>query len=456
MTGTVLFLYATHLSGSIYGGFIASLFFFFNHTECTRIQWTPPLRESFAYPILMWQMYRVTLVLDQYRTQDPCVKLTDTSRIVEFFDIFIPTVISLACWKFSQFVLMTQVIALLILKWTNIIPKALSLQLMSIHLLAAGINGFLMSQHLFSYYGSLVTSSFYTHDLYIRLENLVGPKMVALVDIIVIISFGTLHKFMFTTAFEDYGHVIDIFKAKLIGDNNFHTLLYTCSPEFDFLPYESYEAIVKTLLLPTAILAGILVLYYWFRNYRIMSYPACIDPGVAYNALQTGAFIIMSMMIMRLKLFMNPHLCLISGLTVSKKYLNKLGIRNDHLREVLIISLIAVIAYNGVDRLQEEGGVYGEYSNIHQEELFEWIKTNTPTNAVFAGQMSIMANLLLSTRRPIVNNPYYESKDMRDRTRRIYEIYSRKDTAAVYDTLRKMHVDYLVLEEGLCYGLGNG
>ena len=37
----------------------------------------------------------------------------------------------------------------------------------------------------------------------------------------------------------------------------------------------------------------------------------------------------------------------------------------------------------------------------------------TPKNAVFAGKMSLMANLMLSTGRPIVNNPYYESKEMR-------------------------------------------
>lgn len=55
----------------------------------------------------------------------------------------------------------------------------------------------------------------------------------------------------------------------------------------------------------------------------------------------------------------------------------------------------------------------GEYSNIEQEELFEWIKAVTPKNAVFAGKMSLMANLMLSTQRPIVNNPYYESKEMR-------------------------------------------
>lgn len=66
-----------------------------------------------------------------------------------------------------------------------------------------------------------------------------------------------------------------------------------------------------------------------------------------------------------------------------------------------------------VDFCNQSFTISGEYSNIEQEQLFEWIKTNTPKNAVFAGKMSIMANLLLSTERPIVNNPYYESTEMR-------------------------------------------
>ncbi len=40
--------------------------------------------------------------------------------------------------------------------------------------------------------------------------------------------------------------------------------------------------------------------------------------------------------------------------------------------------------------------------------------------------MSVMANLLLSTRRPVVNHPHYEDANIRNITMRVYEIYSRQ------------------------------
>ncbi|XP_015111012.1 probable C-mannosyltransferase DPY19L1 isoform X1 [Diachasma alloeum] len=455
MTGSVLFLYATYLSGSIYGGLIAILAFFFNHTECTRVQWTPPLRESFAYPLLLFQMFRVTMFLDKYSFKKK--KLTWRNILWDnpYTDIFIVTKLCLFTWQFSQFIFTIQVIILLILQWLRIIPRYVTLYLLFHHIIAIAFTFYQGPMVVNSMYTCLVVGATYVNLMNAHVEGLWNPYLLLFSDVI-----GTIGSARFMKSamidYDDYHHIYNLLRSKLSGFRDFHTMLYTCSPEFDFLPYETYEIIVKTFLLPTAILAGFLAVYYWYRNFKARGYPECIEPGTAYNGLQTGAFIVMAFLVMRLKLFMTPHLCIIAGMVASRKYLAVVGIKRERLRLTIFVTLVAIMAYHGAQRVQEERQFYGEYSNIEQEQLFDWINANTPKNAVFAGKMSIMANLLLSTERAIVNNPYYESTEMRDRTLKVYEIYSRKDAAAVYETLRKMQVDYLILDEGNCYGLGAG
>ncbi len=80
---------------------------------------------------------------------------------------------------------------------------------------------------------------------------------------------------------------MDIFKAKFSDFKSFHTLLYTCAKEFDFLgwempekttksvlnscPYlyeckELYPCLSRTLLLPSAALACILVTWQLLKH----------------------------------------------------------------------------------------------------------------------------------------------------------------------------------------------
>lgn len=456
-TAKILFSYSVHISDSIFGGIITMLLFFYNHNECTRVQWTPPLRETFAYPLLLSQMYSLTKIINRHTTKDiqGPVPWREQMDII-YINMLLCTVMSLCCWQFSHFVLTTQIIALLILKWIKIIPNNLFIAISKVYVLAFILSIIVVDSAplLCSLFVYLLISSNVANSVVTTLSRFWGGKKAVIIEIAITILLTKWLKFsVFPT--EDDTHIYNILRSKLTDYKDFHTMLYTCSPEFDFLQYKTYEAIIKTLLLPIAILSGILALYYWYREYESEGYPYCVEADVCYNGLQTGAFIIMAVFIMRLKLFMTPHLCLIAGLVCSKRYLKKLGLKSESVRGAIIILLIACMSHNGIERLQEERGIIGEYSNIEQEELFEWIKENTPKNAVFAGKMSLMANLMLSTGRPIVNNPYYESAEMRNRTMKVYEIFSRKDAASVYLTLRDLHVSYVVLEEPLCLGYAN-
>lgn len=82
--------------------------------------------------------------------------------------------------------------------------------------------------------------------------------------------------------------------------------------------------ITKTGLIPTAVLVIFLVLYKWGKNIyqwrkKLSRTEKFIEPEVAYNILQLGAFTVMAGVIMRLKLFWTPHLCLLVSLIMSSK-----------------------------------------------------------------------------------------------------------------------------------------
>lgn len=280
----------------------------------------------------------------------------------------IATVISLCCWQFSHFVLTTQVVALLILKWMKIIPNDLYRCIFKVHgwsiLLATGItDGFPL---LYSLYFNLLLISNVV-SLTEKLTRFMGIKLQTILEIVLTII-CTLYLESFSASLsQDNAHVFDLLKAKLTSYKDFHTMLYTCSPEFDFLQYRSFEAITKTLLLPSAILAGMLAVYFWYRNYKIKGYPKCIEADMAYNGLQTGAFIIMAVFIMRLKLFMNPHLCIIAGTVCANRYLEKLGLKNEMTKTALTLLLISAMSYHGLERLQEERSIIGNYQARTEE-----------------------------------------------------------------------------------------
>lgn len=248
----------------------------------------------------------------------------------------------------------TQVIALIILQWTKIIPRELTLQLLFVHLIAITISVLQGLIHMSSLYCCLVINLIYWNIINSWMENIFGRKLALLCDIFLTIGSTYLFKSGVTLS-HDYNHVFDILKSKFTNFKNFHTMLYTCSPEFDFIQLETIHTISKTLLLPIAIIAGMSVMYYWYGRWKNTKNSLCIEAGVAYNGLQTCAFIIMATLVMRLKLFMTPHLCIIAGMAVGQRYLVKFGIRNT----VLFILLTCAISFHGVQKLNEERQFHG-------------------------------------------------------------------------------------------------
>ncbi|XP_012576211.1 PREDICTED: probable C-mannosyltransferase DPY19L1, partial [Condylura cristata] len=390
----LFFIYGTYLSGSRLGGLVTVLCFFFNHGECTRVMWTPPLRESFSYPFLVLQMLLVTHILR-------ATKLYRGSLIA----LCISNVFFMLPWQFAQFVLLTQIASLFAVYVVGYIDICKLRKIIYIHMLSLALCFVLM------FGNSMLLTSYYASSLVIiwailAMKPHILKMNVSEVSLWIIQGcfwlFGTVTlKYLTSKIFgiADDAHIGNLLTSKFFSYKDFDTLLYTCAAEFDFMEKETPLRYTKTLLLPVVLVVFVAILRKIISDmWGVLAKQQThirkhqFDHGeLVYHALQLLAYTVLGILIMRLKLFLTPHMCVMACLICSRQ-------------------------------------VY----------------------AVFAGAMPTMASVKLSALRPIVNHPHYEDAGLRARTKIVYSMYSRKAAEEVKRELIKLQVNYYILEESWC------
>ena len=69
----------------------------------------------------------------------------------------------------------------------------------------------------------------------------------------------------------------------------------------------------------------------------------------------------------------------------------------------------------------------------------------------FAGSMSTMAIIKLTTNRPIVNHPHYEDSQARERNKKAYSAFGRFPVEVIHQNMKELGAKYLLLEVGWCW-----
>uniref|UniRef100_A0A8C9FXA3 D19L1 mannosyltransferase n=1 Tax=Pavo cristatus TaxID=9049 RepID=A0A8C9FXA3_PAVCR len=361
--------------------------------DCTRVMWTPPLRESFSYPFLVLQMLLLTYIL----------RIPNINK-GSLIALCVSNIFFMLPWQFAQFVLLTQIASLFAVYIMGYIDSCKLQKILSVHMVSLVVCFILM------FGNSMLLTSYYAASLVVIWGGLLHSECLFKVIEGCAWLVGTVTlKYLTSLAFgvADDAHIGNILKAKFIGYKDFDTLMYTCAAEFDFMEKE-----------------------------------------VIYHALQLLAYGVLAILIMRLKLFLTPHLCVMASLLCSKQLFGWLFCKIQP--KTLVFAILALMAIEGSANLQTQWNIMGEFSNLPQEELLEWIQVNTRQDAVFAGAMPTMASVKLSALRPVVNHPHYEDAGLRARTKIVYSMYSRKPAKEVKKELIKLGVNYYILEESLC------
>uniref|UniRef100_A0A8C2EEB4 Dpy-19-like 1, like (H. sapiens) n=1 Tax=Cyprinus carpio TaxID=7962 RepID=A0A8C2EEB4_CYPCA len=408
-------------------GAMMSLFFIYGTYLSTRVMWTPPLRESFSYPFLVLQMLLLTYIL-----RNPS---KNTMMALGISNIFF-----MLPWQFAQFVLLTQVASLFASYILGYLSPAKMQSVLVTHMISLAVCFLLM------FGNSMLLTSFYASSLVSIWVSWTVMQCLAWVVSTVIL------KFMLSVIFgaSDDAHISSLIKSKFTSYKDFDTMMYTCAAEFDFIETETLIRYIKTMLLPINVLIVAFIAGRTIQDIIVFLRNKTTEKSEddEMEHLQLVAFAVLAVLIMRLKLFLTPHMCIMSCLICSRQLFGWVG--GKFKLQLTVVGILSIMAVQGIANLQSQWGIIGEFSNFPQEELLEWVKDNTSPNAVFAGAMPTMASVKLSTGRAIVNHPHYEDAGLRERTKMVYAMYSRKPAEVVKQNLIKLQVDFFILEDSWC------
>eukprot|EP00116_Pleurobrachia_bachei_P003509 sb/3463771/ len=362
---SIMFYFGSHLAGNILGGLLAVSSFFYNHSECSRVQWIPALRESFSFPLLLLQ----TLLLSQTLRNGP-----SKPRLAS---LFLATLATVLPWQFCPFALFTQVLSLFaahtLFRLEHLTP---ALDTICVAFLVGAVlqffNPMLISSLYLASYVALRTLVWWRNNelgnIFLTLtrqlwakkttakdqgksstkdgkkqknttkkpesENPTPPDKLltapvtirsVLVDGVIFVTLTALYKVTsgYLLQLSDDAHIFNILRAKFTSYGDFHTMLYTCSPAFDFIGVESFLKLTITLLLPVAVcVVGRLGYLYFSQLYHTTQEgEGRLDGVYAYHVFQLACYTGMAVLLMRLKLFMTPYMCVMSGLAASNAVL---------------------------------------------------------------------------------------------------------------------------------------
>uniref|UniRef100_A0A8I3MC45 Dpy-19 like C-mannosyltransferase 3 n=2 Tax=Canis lupus familiaris TaxID=9615 RepID=A0A8I3MC45_CANLF len=296
---------------------------------------------------------------------------------------------------------------------------------------------------------------------------------------------------------------------------DFDANLYLCEEAFGLLPFNTFGRLSDTLLfyayifvLCITVIAALAVAFHNLSDSKSQQSTGqtgkctiILKPETAYNLIHTILFGFLALSTMRMKYLWTSHMCVFASFGLCSPEIWELLLKSIHLykpkricimRYSVPILILLYLCYKGscgdetrfcvpahvcssktvlsckgtfclegwmaqwksqfpVPGMMDELSELREFYDPDTVELMNWINSNTPRKAVFAGSMQLLAGVKLCTGRTLTNHPHYEDNSLRERTKAVYQIYAKRSPEDVHALLRSFGTDYVILEDSICY-----
>lgn len=472
---TALYITSWLLSGTWLSGLLAALWYVTNRIDTTRVEFTIPLRENWALPFFAIQIAAITYFLRP--------NLQPLSERLTLLAIFVSTFLFSLTWQFNQFMMLLQALVLFILDSLDMLPAVKATWLYGIQIsclllvcMLQFFNSMILGSLLISFNLSVLivrklqknlkTGTFLTRIWKLLLHLL-------LVFCLTLFLNNIIKKILNLKSDE---HIFKFLKAKFGfgATRDFDANLYLCEEAFGLLPLNTFQRLSETLLfyaymfvlLVTVVTASVVA----FHNLSDSTSLQPVDqtrkrvidlkPEAAYNLIHTILFGVLALSTMRMKYLWTSHMCVFASFGLCSSEIWELILRLVHLcnpkriwvmRYSVPVLTLLCLCCKSWPGMMDELSELKEFYDPDTVELMNWINSNTPRKAVFAGSMQLLAGVKLCTGRTLTNHPHYEDKSLRERTQAVYQIYAKRSPEEVHALLRSFGTDFVILEDSICY-----
>ena len=284
-------------------------------------------------------------------------------------------------------------------------------------------------------------------------------------------------------------HVFKYVMNKLYPDQtDFETRLYICNAAFQWLDSDTYMRLCDTSVLPLYLafialcaISYIIQIHKSCNNSSISTtnreaiketsieskipFSTVERPDLCFHVVLSVVLGVLAMSTLRMKCFWTPYLCVIASVAVAdpqlwsilanKVFSDGFSKFTSLFKYIIVGSLILFLGRKQLAVMNEELSELREFYDPDTVDLMHWIQVSTESDSVFSGSMQLMAGVKLCTDRTIANHPHFEDAALRDRTRELYQFYGKVSPEEVYTILLKYEVDYIILEDSICYRASN-
>ncbi len=225
----------------------------------------------------------------------------------------------------------------------------------------------LFSITLFSFYLVCVFDHLFLYSSFSFRSNrfvIIIRRMIFFFISFIFIKFVIIN-FLFSSP-DDDAHIWDLLKSKLFPTfRTFDTQLYTCAKEFDFIDLETIIKLCQTGLIPLSLIIICRLVYDFIYDLFGKDNHEKKQVWMYYHLIQTGAYILMGLLIMRLKLFPVPQLCLLISLFMNEQLWPKKIILLKKWKFTLFILIVVGMSIQGRKNIKEQLKIKGKKIKSH-------------------------------------------------------------------------------------------